>query len=782
MAEIASGRNVFIESHQTKTPQASDPGCLQFSHRVTNSISSTNAQRIVPMATVPGNDISGKQNRTDAIPEEMRSRPQWLTWKLDNGQKIPNGKSNDSTTWHHYDDISHFPKIAFVFSLEDPLCGIDLDGCIVDGEFAEWSLPIIEQFKGVAYCEVSPSGSGVKLTTKAKKPDGALCVHKVGEGKQQIECYDNRRFWAVTGQVVEGFETIGDGQSALDWLVATYLTKPGHSPKQKKGRKQQSAGSSSKLYARAQSYVSKVGCESVGNLRNGAFKLSGHIHSFVGPEGERLSNEEVYRLLQMWNAKNSTPLRDDEIQEAVENGRNNGSPPPDKEEDDRIDASRVDPQTEATNVLESHQHLGFNRLIFWGGGFLYWTKGKFVPIPNSEARTIIVKSLNERFTGVGTSVVSDVLEQVRAASLLSVQVQPPSWLTENEWRPEDVIATENAIVHLPSLSDGSMTYTTPSTPSFFTTSALDYDFDDSKPDCPNWKSFIKQLWPDDQDCIDTLQEWFGYCLTPDTRQQKILMMLGPKRSGKGTICRVLRSVVGDGNVCGPTLASLQTNFGLWPLLGKTVAIVSDARLSGRSDQAVITERLLSISGEDAQTIDRKNMEPVTTKLSTRFMIVSNELPRLQDSSGAFTGRMIVLRLSESFYGREDQQLSDRLMDEREGILHWAIDGWKRLRERSHFVQPESGMELVQQLNELASPILSFVEDRCEVDYCYTITVQDLYSGWCEWCKEVGREPSTTQTFGRDLSALLPRLRLRQIRLGAHRERKYEGIRLTESRF
>jgi putative DNA primase/helicase len=452
------------------------------------------------------------------------------------------------------------------------------------------------------------------------------------------------------------------------------------------------------------------------------------------------------------------------------------------EKDDRVDASRVDPETEAANVLQSHQHLGFNRLIFWGGGFLYWTKGKFVPIPNSEARTIIVKSLNERFTGVGTSVVSDVLEQVRAASLLSIQVQPPSWLTKNEWKPEDVIATENAIVHLPTLSEGSTTYTTPSTPSFFTTSALDYDFDDSKPDCANWKSFINQLWPGDQDCIDTLQEWFGYCLTPDTRQQKILMMLGPKRSGKGTICRVLRSVVGDGNVCGPTLASLQTNFGLWPLLGKTVAIVSDARLSGRSDQAVITERLLSISGEDAQTIDRKNMEPVTTKLSTRFMIVSNELPRLQDSSGAFTGRMIVLRLSESFYGREDQQLSDRLMDEREGILHWAIDGWKRLRERSHFVQPESGMELVQQLNELASPILSFVEDRCEVDDCYTITVQDLYLGWCEWCKEVGREPTTTQTFGRDLSALLPRLRLRQTRIGAHRVRTYDGIRLTESRF
>ncbi len=440
-------------------------------------------------------------------------------------------------------------------------------------------------------------------------------------------------------------------------------------------------------------------------------------------------------------------------------------------------ANKADPQTEAEKVIDAHRFSGHPRLVYWFGGFLYWSKGRFVPIENSEARTLIVKSLNERFSGVGTSVVSDVLEQVRAAALLSHQVQPPMWLTDNLWRPEDVISTENAIVHLPSYVDGLQYYSLPSTPSFFNVSALDYQFDDKKPDCPNWTAFLNELWPTDQECIDTLQEWFGYCLTPDTRQQKMLLMIGPKRSGKGTICRVLRSVVGEGNVCGPTLASLQTNFGLWPLLGKTLAIVSDARLSGRADQAVITERLLSISGEDAQTIDRKNMEPVTTKLLTRFMIVSNELPRLQDSSGAFTGRMILLRLSESFYGREDQDLSQKLMLERGGILHWAIDGWKRLRTRGRFIQPASGVDAIDQLNELASPILSFVEDSCDVGDQYEIPVQELYGAWCAWCIEVGREPSTVQTFGRDLIALLPRLRPRQIRFGATRLRLYQGVRL-----
>jgi hypothetical protein len=92
----------------------------------------------------------------------------------------------------------------------------------------------------------------------------------------------------------------------------------------------------------------------------------------------------------------------------------------------------------------------------------------------------------------------------------------------------------------------------------------------------------------------------GYLLVPDTSQQKILMLIGPPRSGRGTIGRVIRSLVGLDNVTAPTLSGMATNFGLAPLIGKTVAVIHDARLSGRADAQVIVERLLSISGEDAQ--------------------------------------------------------------------------------------------------------------------------------------------------------------------------------------
>ena len=133
-------------------------------------------------------------------------------------------------------------------------------------------------------------------------------------------------------------------------------------------------------------------------------------------------------------------------------------------------------------------------------------------------------------------------------------------------------------------------------------------------------------------------------------------------------------------------------------------MVNDARLSGRSDTAVVVERLLSISGEDALTVDRKHTEAVTCKLPTRILLITNELPRLGDASGALANRMLVLRLRQSFLGKENPRLTDRLLGELPGILRWSIEGWQRLRERGRFAQPNSGETMLAELHELSSPV------------------------------------------------------------------------------
>jgi putative DNA primase/helicase len=256
----------------------------------------------------------------------------------------------------------------------------------------------------------------------------------------------------------------------------------------------------------------------------------------------------------------------------------------------------------------------------------------------------------------------------------------------------------------------------------------------------------------------------------------MFLMVGPKRSGKGTIARVLMSIVGHDNSVAPTLAGLGTNFGLAPLIGKRVAIISDARFGGRSDQHAIAERLLSITGEDAITIDRKHREAWTGRLHTRFLILSNELPRLADASGALAGRFVVLVLTRTFYGHEDRGLTNRLLTERSAILNWAIAGWRRLTERGYFVSPASSADAVRELEDLGSPIGAFVRERCIIAPGRAVETTQLYEVWCDWCRQQGRDHAgSAQTFGRDLRAAVPGFKVRQPRGGDGRRRLYEGI-------
>jgi putative DNA primase/helicase len=383
---------------------------------------------------------------------------------------------------------------------------------------------------------------------------------------------------------------------------------------------------------------------------------------------------------------------------------------------------------------------------------------------------------------VGTGLIGDASAALASMTVLKGSMRAPAWLTDGpSFDPIEIIPCRNALVHIPSLVDGKPAILPPS-PAFFSTYSLGFDFDASAPVPSAWIGFLAELWKEDPQAIAALQEWLGYCLTPDTRQHKILSIFGPRRSGKGTIARILTALIGAENVAGPSLGSLTNNFGLSPLIGKPLAIISDARMSARTDQAVVAERLLAISGEDTIDIDRKHLEPWTGKLPTRLVLISNELPRLKDASGALPGRMILLRLTESFYGKEDPELLGKLLPELPGILLWAIEGWRRLRERGRFVQPQSGVELLEQLEDLASPVGAFIRDRCVIGPGERVEPAVLYAAWCDWCETVGMKQGTTQSFGRDLRAAVAGLGDRREGEGSRgeqvRTRFYVGISLN----
>ena len=430
--------------------------------------------------------------------------------------------------------------------------------------------------------------------------------------------------------------------------------------------------------------------------------------------------------------------------------------------------------TDASGVLTLHH---------WRGGWWQWRTSRWTEVEQRAQAAIAYTFTEHAIYPSGATYkkwapnrhkVANLLDALAAVVHLGEEVPMPAWL---DGRPYDglLVSTANGLL------DVGRRELVEHTPEFWNATSVPFDYDACAPNPARWLSFMRDLWPTEHQSASALQEWFGYVISGRLDLHKIMLMVGPTRGGKGVTARILGALVGNENVAGPTLSSLNGDFGLAPLLGKTFAVVSDARLNGRN-ASVVVERLLSVSGEDMITVNRKYREQWTGKLPTRIMLCSNELPQLGDASMAIAGRFVPLLLTQSWLNQENHQLEHALRQELPGILNWSLDGLERLGAQGSFTRSTGADEAIVTLQDLASPVAAFIRDRCVRGPERKVSVDELFAAWRTWAEDNGHARSTKQVVGRDLRAVIPGLQV--IRVGGHeaadRERVYAGIALRST--
>lgn len=444
----------------------------------------------------------------------------------------------------------------------------------------------------------------------------------------------------------------------------------------------------------------------------------------------------------------------------------------------------------ARNVYLTHRDAdGTRTLIAWRGGWMRWCGPHWAEVDTAELRSELYEFLGavdylKPITVKGQVVdserepwnpdkrkVANVIEAMSAVGHLNADVDPPSWIAPHS---ADMHSAAQMIGCANGVLDLTKREVHAHTPALFNTVSVPFDYDPHASPPAAWLQFLHSIWPNDEPSIALLQEYVGYVLSGRTDMQKMLLLIGPTRSGKGTIARMLAELVGRGHVAGPTLASLGTNFGLSPLLGKPLAIVSDARLGSAPADAVV-ERLLSITGEDMLTVDRKFKDPWSGKLSTRFVILSNELPKFRDASGAIANRLVILQMTKSFLGREDRALDRHLRAELPGILLWSLQGLDRLVRNGRFTVPSSSDDATNLMMDLASPVSAFVRERCRRGPTEDVSRDGLYDSWKVWAEDNGHRAGAKSTFGRDIRAVVPEVKVTQPRIDGKQSRYYTGI-------
>lgn len=393
---------------------------------------------------------------------------------------------------------------------------------------------------------------------------------------------------------------------------------------------------------------------------------------------------------------------------------------------------------------------------------------------------------------VSSGLVRNVAEATQTLCLVPDQVEFETLLESRARRNFWPIA--NGLLDLDRFPADPAAALHPHSPDWFSPFCHEYRYD-LEAECPQWLQFLASVFHDegsgdvDQESIETLQRWFGYCLMPHIRLQKMLILDGVSRSGKGVIARVLKRLIGERYTASPKLRDFAGDFGLQPLLGKRLAVIGDAKLDRyRHDTEAILETLLGVIGEDSLDVNIKRKDAATScKLGVKFMLLCNGIPTMNDPAMAIVNRVVVLKFKRSFVGAEDTELTEKLYHEIDGIFLWALMGLHHMTHDFRLPQPQTGEEAVESFRKAVSPIRGFVDECCHLRSpsdpecpAYICDRDEFYMAWQGYCEEIGRDrPGTRAALIRQLTNAYPHVIERRPREGESRRFKLVNIELNE---
>lgn len=391
----------------------------------------------------------------------------------------------------------------------------------------------------------------------------------------------------------------------------------------------------------------------------------------------------------------------------------------------------------------------------------------------------------EEVKKVSAKALNMTLTATKAEVSVSDSTRLPSWLDDPS-RSIEYISLKNGIVDIRAAISGQPPekWLLPHSRNWFSTVKAPYEFD-LMAECPTWLKFLDDMFhephgdPDGEikaESIKTFQKWFGYILSGRNDLQKMLCIIGKARCGKGLSLRIIAALLGPGSVDTPKFNDLKRDDAMYAMHDKVLATITDARFSGKGTEEIL-EKILSVTGGDAQNINRKYKEVRSgVPIPTRFMIGANVMPYMVDNSAAFVNRCILLNPKVSYLGKEDIGLEDRIRKELPGILLWSIVGMKLLNDEGGKIsQPRSGMDLLNTIRIESSPVSQFIRQRLRPGSA--VEAPDVYIQWMEWSKLNDAPYMTKNKFSREFTLARPDVKKGVVKISGRSVRAYIGLEL-----
>lgn len=719
------------------------------------------------------------------IPEELKAIPHWVCWRKDPPRKqgakpvkVPidaktgaNGSSTDAATWSSLDaalrrmEADGLAGVGFVLTTAVGLVVLDLDRCVDarTGEVEPWAVKLVERLG--SYVEVSPSGTGLHIWIRAELPPGH-------NRKGNFEVYANGRYMTVTGaRFDDRFKTI---ESRTEIMAKVFAEVFGTSAPER----QVDVSRTPKLELDDDALLERALAASNGDKLGPLFRgdhsayksqseadlaLCGILAFWCAGEASRV--DRLFRtsglMRPKWDEQHGKSTYGQRTITLALAGKTKFYDPTKP----KVHRRALMPQWTDSANAELFAELSKGDLRYcapmktwfvWSGSV--WNQdstgaallhGKAV-VEELDSRAKKIKDPKDQENAKKWVRKSASVERRRAMPALAgaeiaCAIEPDKF-DRDSW----LLNLRNGTLDLRTLK------LSPHRREDFITKISPANFDVSAK-APQWCAFLERVLPDSE-TREFTRRWLGVSLTGEQGDQAILFLLGDGSNGKSTLLRVIQGVHGTHyaiNASSELLTKKRerghpTEYA--DLAGVRLAICSETNAGEALDEALIKR----LTGGERIRARRMKQDFWEFDPTHHLVVATNHMPQVRGRKLAIWRRLLIVRFSVTISDVErDIGLVERILaEERDGVLHWMLEGladWKMRGNRLH--PPSSVIAETRNLQAESDIVGRFVRETCVRVQGARTGASELYSRFLEWCQTAGAVPESQRAFGQSMRAI-----------------------------
>lgn len=262
------------------------------------------------------------------------------------------------------------------------------------------------------------------------------------------------------------------------------------------------------------------------------------------------------------------------------------------------------------------------------------------------------------------------------------------------------------------------------------------------------ESWSLDLFNDSEPMQTLIFQTIGACLRPGHNWGKAAFFYNTMgNGGKGTICSLIRNILGIDNCANIQIADMSKRFDMSQIIGKQAIITDENDVGEFVDRAGIFKCLVT---HDPINIERKYKDKIRYEFKGFMIQCFNDLPKSKDKTDSLYRRQLFVPFPKSFTGVERKYIKDDYL-KRQDVLEYVQ--YKVLNmDYDELIEPEECRQLLDEYKTANDPIRDCLEEilpEIANDVVPTQFIYDVYKAW--YRKNVdGGKPKSNREFMKPL--------------------------------